>query len=487
MNRILHIISALCLFLLLASCGASDDKKPLISIIDTEKTLFDIGRRSLSTGARNIRMAIAQGLVRFDDKGQITPGLAERWVVTDDGLSYVFRIRNQSWSDGTNVNAPDIARGLSERLKIERTGRLAADVAAIRDIRAMTQFVVEVRLNNPFPNLLQIMAQPEMGVRVDGRVSGPLILDNQAVPAQLSKLPLTPEEAERLERRSPTPLLVRSDDAAKSIELFRTGRADMVLGGRFDSLPLVNVASIARSRLQLDPARGMFGLIITNNEGFLSEAANREALAMAIDRSNLLPALQLEGWGATTRIVPQDMPNYAPLANNGWQDMDIAERRATALLRVISWQNRNRFVRTLRVAMPNGPGARYLMAKLQADWRLIGIDVQMVSNGSYADLKLIDEVARYNGAEWYVSQLGCARQKLCDGDIEYLLQDARATFDNAVRAQKIAEVEIQMTRFNNYIPLGQPIRWSLVRGGIDGFTPNPIALHPLLPLLEAPR
>jgi ABC-type transport system substrate-binding protein len=167
--------------------------------------------------------------------------------------------------------------------------------------------------------------------------------------------------------------------------------------------------------------------------------------------------------------------------------MDIAERRATARLRVISWQNRNRFARTLRVAMPKGAGARYLMAKLRADWRLIGIDVQMVTNGSYADLELVDEVARYNGAEWYVSQLGCARQKLCDEESEYLLQEARATFDTAARAQKMAEVEIQMTRFNNYIPLGQPIRWSLVSGDINGFTPNTIGLHPLLPLLESPN
>jgi ABC-type transport system substrate-binding protein len=486
-NRILHNITAIGLLFLLASCGSDGGKNPVISIIDSQKTLFEIGRRSLSPGARNIRMAIAQGLVRFDDKGQITPGLAERWVVTDDGLSYVFRIRNQDWSDGTDVNAADIARGLSERLKIERTGTLAADVAAIRDIRAMTQFVVEVRLNNPFPNLLQIMAQPEMGVRVDGRVSGPLNLDSQAVPAELSKLPLTPEEAERLERKSPLPLLVRSDKASKSVELFRTGRADMILGGRFDTLPLVNVASIARSRLRLDPAKGMFGLIITNGDGFLGEAANREALAMAIDRSNLLPALQLEGWGATTRIIPQDVPDYTPVVTDRWQDMDIAERRATARLRVVSWQNRNRFARTLRVAMPKGAGARYLMAKLRADWRLIGIDVQMVTNGSYADLELIDEVARYNGAEWYISQLGCARRKLCDEESEYLLQEARATFDTSQRAQKMAEVETQMTRFNNYIPLGQPIRWSLVRGDINGFTPNTIGLHPLLPLLESPN
>lgn len=475
------------LMLALAACGSGAQRNTVISIIDEQQSLFEIGRRTLSPGARNIRMAVAQGLVRLDEQGQITPGLAERWVVTDDGLSYVFRIRNQEWADGTEIVAADVARGLSERLAIERDGRLAADVAAIRDVRAMTRFVVEVRLKNPFPNLLQVLAQPEMGVRVDGRVSGPLKLESQTKPAALSILPVTPDQAQLLERIKALPLLVRSDSAAKSVELFRTGNVDMVLGGRFHNLPLANIAGIARSRLQLDPVPGLFGLVITNDEGFLSEPGNREALSMAIDRSTLLPALQLQDWGATTRIVPAGVTDYTPQVTNRWEDMSLAARRAAARLRVVSWQDRNRLVRTLRVAMPEGSGGRYLMAKLRADWRLIGIDVEMVPSGSYADLELIDEAARYNGAEWYVSQLGCARQSLCDEESEFRLQDARATFDSNLRAQRIAEVETEMTRFNNYIPLGQPIRWSLVSGNIDGFVPNASSLHPLLPLLQAPN
>jgi len=486
-NRRYSFLFLLSSALFLASCGSRNDQNAVVTIIDENQTLFEIGRRTLSPGARNIRMAIAQGLVRFDQQGQITPGLAERWVVTNDGLSYVFRIRNQNWADGTETSAEDIARGLSERLAIERDGKLAADIAAIRDIRAMTQFVVEVRLNNPFPNLLQILAQPEMGIRVDGRVSGPLKLENPSSPAELSILPITPDQQERLNQLDAAPILVRSDQPAKGVELFRTGRADMVLGGRFENLPLVNVAAIPRSRLQLDPTPGLFGLVITNDQGFLSEAANREALAMAINRQTLLPALQLQDWGATTRVIPDSVLDYTPVVTNRWEGMSIADRRARARLRVVDWQNRNRLVRTLRVEMPKGPGAEYLMAKIRADWRLIGIDVQMVSSGSYADLQLIDEVARYNGAEWYLSQLSCERQNFCDEVSEFLLQDARATFDTNLRSDRLAAVETELTRFNNYIPLGQPLRWSLVSGNLDGFTPNMTGLHPLLPLLESPN
>ena len=46
----------------------------------------------------------------------------------------------------------------------------------------------------------------------------------------------------------------------------------------------------------------------------------------------------------------------------------------------------------------------------------------------------------------------------------------------------LAEAEERLTSLNAFIPLGAPVRWSLVRGDIDGFAENRWALHPLLPL-----
>src|SRR5689334_21558916 len=48
---------------------------------------------------------VAQGLVRFDAAGNIVPGLAERWNVSDDGLSYIFRLASTKWPDGQKVTS----------------------------------------------------------------------------------------------------------------------------------------------------------------------------------------------------------------------------------------------------------------------------------------------------------------------------------------------------------------------------------------------
>jgi len=50
------------------------------------------------------------------------------------------------------------------------------------------------------------------------------------------------------------------------------------------------------------------------------------------------------------------------------------------------------------------------------------------------------------------------------------------------RNAMIAEAEARITAANLFIPFGPPIRWSLVRGNVEGFAPNNWGWHPLMPL-----
>tara|TARA_E500000331_G_scaffold68574_1_gene63267 strand:+ start:7181 stop:8782 length:1602 start_codon:yes stop_codon:yes gene_type:complete len=49
---------------------------------------------------------VNEGLVRYDRRGRIAPGVASSWQVTDDGITYKLR-RNAKWSDGSPVVADD--------------------------------------------------------------------------------------------------------------------------------------------------------------------------------------------------------------------------------------------------------------------------------------------------------------------------------------------------------------------------------------------
>lgn len=73
------------------------------------------------TPHRVLRDALAQGLVRFDANGQIEQGLAERWIVIDEGGSFIFRLREAKWNDGTPVTAEQVVPIL-RRLVSPRSG-----------------------------------------------------------------------------------------------------------------------------------------------------------------------------------------------------------------------------------------------------------------------------------------------------------------------------------------------------------------------------
>ena len=117
--------------------------------------------------------SVAQGLVRFDANGNIVPGLAERWNVSDDGLSYIFRIATKQWPDGTRITAQQVARLLKRQLSEHSRNPLKESVGAIEDIVAMTDRVIEIQLIAPRPTLLALLAQPEFAILKGNDGTGP--------------------------------------------------------------------------------------------------------------------------------------------------------------------------------------------------------------------------------------------------------------------------------------------------------------------------
>src|SRR3546814_6938898 len=64
----------------------------LASVIGEPPVLADPARQALGRPSQMLMAGVAQGLVRLDATGQVEPGIAERWIVIDDGMSYTFRI-----------------------------------------------------------------------------------------------------------------------------------------------------------------------------------------------------------------------------------------------------------------------------------------------------------------------------------------------------------------------------------------------------------
>ncbi|MEO0871157.1 MAG: ABC transporter substrate-binding protein, partial [Pseudomonadota bacterium] len=197
-----------------------------IAIVGDPGALFQQGT-SLSPAAQHLLAASREGLVSLDASGQVVPALAERWIVTDDGMSYIFRLRERSWPDGELVTANDVRDALGDLFDQLDDTSLGLDLEKVTDIRAMTERVVELRLSSPMPDFLRLLAQPELGIVKSGSGAGPMVVsrDEEQPLARLSALP--PQERGLPRRQdweqSSRPLSVRALPAAMAIDAFSQG------------------------------------------------------------------------------------------------------------------------------------------------------------------------------------------------------------------------------------------------------------------------
>jgi oligopeptide transport system substrate-binding protein len=485
----MRALTLLPLLLALAACGGGDGGID-VAVIGEPAELFATGNR-LAPPGELVRAATAEGLVRLDEVGQLVPGIAERWIVTEDGMSYIFRIREMDLPGGKRLNARTAAQALSRAIGGLKGTTLGLDLAQVRDVRAMTGRVIEVRLRSPMPGFLQLLAQPELGIAIAGTSAGPMTMARAgpsdavltALPPEARGLPAQPRWAEEVRT-----VRLSAGSAAAVTEEFSDGRYALVLGGTLATLPLVDVGPLSRGTVRLDSALGLFGLDVRNAKGFLAEAGNREALAMALDRAALIQPFNIGGWVATTRVVAPGLADDPGLVGERWQGMDLAARRAVAAGRVARWRAANGgSTPVLSGALPEGPGADMLFAGLAAQYREIGLVLARADEGESADLVLRDRVARYAGARWFLNQFHCGLSAaICSQDVDFLVGLAVAARDPAQQASYLADAENALAAHNAFIPIGAPIRWSLVRSGVTGFAENPWAIHSLFPLTRAP-
>jgi oligopeptide transport system substrate-binding protein len=138
----------------------------------------------------------------------------------------------------------------------------------------------------------------------------------------------------------------------------------------------------------------------------------------------------------------------------------------------------------LRVAMPRDLGYRVIFAHLRRDWRAIGVEAVAVVPGAEADLRLIDRVAPADLAPWYLRHFLCSASAVCDAGADQLIEAARQTPNAAERQGLLAQADRALVAIAPFIPIGQPVRWSLRSERLNGFRANPFARHSLIELIE---
>lgn len=113
-----------------------------------------------------------EGLTRIDAEGKVKPGVAESWKTSEDGLTWTFKLRdNSKWSNGDPVTAKDFEYSWKRTINPETAseyGYIMADIAGATEaadkgvdgvgVKAIDDKTLEVKLTRPVSYFAEMMS-----------------------------------------------------------------------------------------------------------------------------------------------------------------------------------------------------------------------------------------------------------------------------------------------------------------------------------------
>lgn len=183
------IISSILSIALLNSCTDNNDHSTHNQTTHPQDELrVDIGSEPPSldpqlladTSSARVTNDLFAGLVDFDQKNQLIPGLADKWTISSDGKTYTFYLRQGiKFSDGTPITANDVvfswqrlanpafgapyAQLLANVLNYQAIAQNKKLITSL-GIRAINSTTLEVNLTQATPDFFKYLTLPAFAV-----------------------------------------------------------------------------------------------------------------------------------------------------------------------------------------------------------------------------------------------------------------------------------------------------------------------------------
>ncbi|XAZ20048.1 ABC transporter substrate-binding protein (plasmid) [Sinorhizobium sp. B11] len=142
--------------------AAEDTPKPggtLNFIVEPEPPTI-LALAHTAGGTQKVSPKITEGLLTYDFDLTPKPQLATEWSISDDGLSYTFKLRpNVKWHDGKPFTANDVAYSIELLKQVHPRGR--GTFANVVKVETPDPLTAIIRLSKPAPYLLSALYAAE--------------------------------------------------------------------------------------------------------------------------------------------------------------------------------------------------------------------------------------------------------------------------------------------------------------------------------------
>ncbi len=265
---------------------------------------------------RTIDNLIFDGLVRYDERGNIVPALAKEWTVSEDGLTITFTLHDDwVWHDGQPVTTADVAftYGLMQDESFPGSPSLKTLWQSVT-IEVVDDSTIAFTLTQPYSPFFEATTRGILPAHLLGGVAaaeltthsfnqapvgtGPFMVQSGQEWQATGRLRLTPNPNYWREGAQLTDIEFRFfADEAQLIAAFRAGEVQAVNGLSPTHLPEVISEADARIFTSIAPRySALFFNLSESGAPALQSRDVRQAVAYALDRSGLVDTI-LQGQG----------------------------------------------------------------------------------------------------------------------------------------------------------------------------------------------
>ncbi|PTX92549.1 peptide ABC transporter substrate-binding protein [Opitutus sp. ER46] len=467
--------------------------------------------------------ALFEGLVVEDPVDlHPVPGVAERWDVSADGLTYTFFLRRDAkWSDGTAVTAADFVaswqRMLTPSLAAENAGLLyvlqgaeAFHRGANPDfsqvgVTALDPYTLRVRLDHPTPYFLSLLTHsawlpvPVATIQRFGGLAdrgnrwtrpGSLVGNGAFVlktwrPNQEIFVEQSPTywDATRVKLKGVRFHPIDSVDAEE--RAFRAGQLHVTY-----VLPFGKADAYRRESPQLlrsDAYLNTYFLRLNTARAPFDDVRVRQALGLAVDRDVLVEKVLRAGQRPAHSLTPPGLATYTPPQA---VRSDAAEARR--LLQEVT-RNGVQPLPTLQLLYNTNENLRVVAEALQEMWRReLGLNVE-IANQEYKVVLSERRAGRYQIllSDWVGDYLDATtfldpwrgdsannHTNWRSADYDALLFAAARNSDPVARARQLQEAETLLLQAAPVVPLYYNAHTFLLHPSVKGWHPTLLDHHP---------
>lgn len=507
---------------MLAGCGPADAPS---AAAGGDRAVFHRGNgaepgtldphRSEDSAASEVLRDLYEGLVTENVDATPAPGVAERWEVSDDGLTYVFHLRDTArWSNGDPVVAADFVAGLRrtvdpatastyaqilqpiENAEAVIAGRLPPDALGVT---ALGEDRLEIRLGAPTPYLLGLLTHPssfpihrpslgEHGdrfARPGALVSnGAYRLDEWVVQSHI-RLVRNEHYWDRQNVEIDEVYFYPIENNESELSRYRAGELDFTA-----SLPNTRLDWVRRNlgeELHVEPYLSVYFYGFDMTEPPFDDARLRQALSLAVDRELLVREVTGAGEVAAYSFVPPGVAGATP-SPYPWSGRDQSARNdeARRLYREAGYGPDNPLRTEIRYNTDDNH--RRIAIAVAAMWReTLGVEASLLNeewkvmlqtrnNPALWQIIRYGWVGDYNDPHTFLEifESGHGQNFVGFSSPEYdgLLADAAIENDPAARSALLADAERVLLDEYPVIPLYFAVTKHLVKPHVQGYRPN---------------